>query len=80
MRALLGRLMAPAKAETLPAFFALPESRLTDQAHAEMQAVSSVAIVSSAAGELLTALAQVVKILEADDLLKRVERIEGMTS
>ena len=45
MRALLGRLVAPAKPETLPAPFTLSGASLTDQANAIMQAVSSGVIV-----------------------------------
>ena len=76
MRALLGRLVAPAKAETLPASFTLPEGSLTDQANAVMQAVSSGVIAPSTGGELLTALGQVAKIREADEVLSRVEALE----
>jgi len=76
MRALLGRLVAPAKAETLPASFTLPEGSLTDQAHAVMQAVSSGVIAPSTGGELLTALGQVAKNREAEELVQRIERLE----
>lgn len=77
MRALLGRLVAPAKAETLPASFTLPEGgSLTDQANAVMQAVSAGVIAPSTGGELLSALGQVAKIREADDLVDRIERLE----
>jgi len=76
MRALLGRLVAPAKAETLPATFTLPEGSLSDQATAVMQAVSSGMIAPSTGGELLAALGQVAKIREADELLRRVESLE----
>jgi hypothetical protein len=60
----------------LPASFTLPEGSLTDQAHAVMQAVSSGVIAPSTAGELLTALVQVAKIREADEVLSRVEALE----
>jgi len=76
MRALLGRLVAPAKAETLPAAFTLPEGSLSDQATAVMQAVSTGLIPPSTGGELLAALGQVAKIREADELLRRVESLE----
>ena len=76
MRALLGRLVAPARAETLPATFTLPEGSLSDQATAVMQAVSSGMIAPSTGGELLAALGQVAKIREADELLRRVESLE----
>ena len=76
MRALLGRLVAPAKAETLPASFTLPEGSLTDQANAVMQAVSAGVIAPSTGGELLSALGQVAKIREADEVLSRVEALE----
>lgn len=76
MRALLGRLVAPAKAETLPATFTLPEGSLSDQATAVMQAVSTGLIAPSTGGELLAALGQVAKIREADELLRRVESLE----
>ena len=68
--------MAPAKAETLPAPFTLPEGSLTDQANAVMQAVSAGVIAPSTGGELLSALGQVAKIREADDLMDRIERLE----
>lgn len=76
MRALLGRLVAPAKAETLPATFTLPEGSLSDQATAIMQAVSSGLIAPSTGGELLSALGQVAKIREADEIVERVEVLE----
>jgi len=76
MRALLGRLVAPAKAETLPAAFTLPEGSLSDQATAVMQAVSSGVIAPSTGGELLTALGQVAKIRDSDELVRRIERLE----
>lgn len=76
MRALLGRLVAPAKAETLPATFTLPEGSLSDQATAVMRAVSAGLIAPSTGGELLAALGQVAKIREADELLRRVESLE----
>ena len=76
MRALLGRLIAPAKAETLPAPFTLPKGSLSDQATAVMQAVSSGVIAPSTAGELLTALGHVAKIREADELMRRIEALE----
>lgn len=76
MRALLGRLVAPAKAETLPATFALPEGSLSDQATAVMQAVSTGLIPPSTGVELLASLGQVAKIREADELLQRVESLE----
>lgn len=76
MRALLGRLVAPAKAETLLATFSLPEGSLSDQASAVMQAVSAGLIAPSTGGELLAALSQVAKIREADELLRRVESLE----
>lgn len=76
MRALLGRLAAPAKAETLPATFTLPEGSLSDQATAIMQAVSSGLIAPSTGGELLSALGQVAKIREADEIVARVEVLE----
>ena len=68
--------MAPAKAETLPAPFTLPEGSLTDQANAVMQAVSAGVIAPSTGGELLSALGQAAKIREADEVLSRVEALE----
>lgn len=76
MRALLGRLVAPVKAKTLSASFTLPEGSLTDQAHAVMQAVSAGVIAPSTGGELLSALGQVAKIREADEVLFRVEALK----
>ena len=53
-----------------------PEASLTDQANAVMQAVSAGVIAPSTAGELLSALGQVAKIREADEVLSRVEALE----
>lgn len=50
-----------------------PEGRLTDHANAVMQAVSAGVIAPSAGGELLSALGQVGKDRDADDLLQRTE-------
>jgi hypothetical protein len=77
MRALLGRVIAPAKPETLPASFTLPHGSLTEQAQAVMVAIASGQLPTSTGSELLSAMAQVAKIREADELESRIERLES---
>jgi hypothetical protein len=61
----------------LPASFTLPHGSLTEQAQAVMVAIASGQLPTSTGSELLSAMAQVAKIREADELESRIERLES---
>lgn len=80
MKALLGRVIPPPKPETPPADFSLPDGNFSDQAKAVIKAISDGRITPSTGNELLTGIAQMVKIQEAQEIAERVERLERMYS
>ena len=75
-RVLLGRLMPPAKPESTLQSFYLPEGSLSEQADAVIQAVGKGELPTSHAYELLSAISLSLKIKEAEELEKRVGRLE----
>ena len=79
MRALLGRLIPPAKAESASVDFELPEARLTEQAEAVLRAISSGTMSPTVGSDLLQSLAQVSRIKETDGLEERISRLEAQT-
>jgi hypothetical protein len=78
MKTLLGRVIPQPKPETLPEVFNLPDGNFSDQAKAVIKAISEGQITPSTGNELLTAIAQMVKIQEAQDIADRVEKLEKM--
>ena len=77
MRALLGRLIPPAKPESATVEFDLPETRLSEQAEAVLRAISSGAMSPTVGSDLLQSLAQAARIRETDELEERISRLEG---
>jgi hypothetical protein len=78
MKALLGRVIPQPKPETLSEAFDLPDGNFSDQAKAVIKAISEGQITPSTGNELLTAIAQMVKIQEAQDIADRVEKLERL--
>jgi hypothetical protein len=78
MKALLGRVIPPPKPETAPTDFNLPEGNFSDQAKAVIKAISEGHLTPSTGNEILSAIAQMVKIQEAQDISDRVDRLERM--
>ena len=77
MRALLGRLIPPAKPESATVEFDLPETRLSEQAEAILRAISTGAMSPTVGSDLLQSLAQAARIKETDELEARVRKLEG---
>lgn len=78
MKVLLGRVIPPVKAETPPSDFALPEGNFSDYAKAVIRAISEGQITPSTGNEILTAIGQMLKIQEVQDIADRVEKLERM--
>lgn len=76
MRALLGRLIPPAKPEAASVEFDLPKARLSEQAEAVLRAISSGAMSPTVGSDLLQSLAQAARIKETDELEERISRLE----
>lgn len=76
MRALLGRLIPPAKPEASSVEFDLPKARLSEQAEAVLRAISSGAMSPTVGSDLLQSLAQAARIKETDELEERISRLE----
>ena len=75
-RILLGRLIPPAKPESLAQSFNLPDGNFTKQAQAIIKATSKGEINPSAASELLSAITSSIKIKESEELEQRIQQIE----
>ena len=78
MKALLGRVIPPPKPESAPTDFNLTEGNFADQAKAVIKAISEGHLTPSTGNEILSAIAQMVKIQEAQDISDRVDRLERM--
>ena len=77
MRALLGRLIPPAKPESATVEFDLPETQLSEQAEAILRAISTGAMSPTVGSDLLQSLAQAARIKETDELEARLRKLEG---
>ena len=75
-RILLGRLIPPAKPESLAQSFNLPDGNFTKQAQAIIKATSKGEINPSVASELLSAITSSIKIKESEELEQRIQLIE----
>ena len=75
-RILLGRLIPPAKPESLAQTCNLPDGNFTEQAKAIVKATSQGEINSSVASELLSAITSSIKIKESEELEQRIQQIE----
>jgi hypothetical protein len=77
-RLLLERVMPPLKAAELPVPVALPSDSLSDQGKAVIAAVAGGVIAPGQAAQLLAGLGAMAKIIETDELIKRIEALEKL--
>lgn len=75
-RLLLERVLPPVKAIELPAPIDLPGDTLTDQGKAVLQAGSVGTLAPGQVAQLLTALGSLAKLVETDDLARRIAALE----
>ena len=75
-RVLLGRLIPPAKPESLAQSFNIADGSFTKQAQAIIKATSHGEINPSVANELLSAITSSIKIKESEELEQRIQQIE----
>lgn len=78
-RLLLERALPPIKAVDSPAPIALPDGSLSDQARAVIAAAGRGTVTPNQAAQLLTGLGAVAKIIETDELERRIAALEGKT-
>ena len=76
IRILLDRVLPTLRPVELPTPLDLPEGNLAHQAHAVVQAVADGDIAPSQAAQIITALGGVAKIIETQDLLDRITKLE----
>ena len=76
-RLLLERVIAPLKAAEVSAPLALPEGTLTEQGRAVMAAVAAGGLAPGQGAALLGALGTVAKLIEADELDRRIAALEA---
>ena len=76
-RLLLERVIAPLKAAEVAAPLALPEGTLTEQGRAVMAAVAAGGLAPGQGAALLGALGTVAKLIEADELDRRIAALEA---
>lgn len=77
IRILLDRVLPSLRPVELPTPLDLPVGNLAQQAHAVVQAVGAGDIAPSQAAQIITALGGVAKIIEATELLARIEKLEA---
>jgi hypothetical protein len=76
-RLLLERVLPPVKAIEQEAPISLPRGTLTDQGRAVMAAAATGELTPTQAAQLLAGLSALAKLVETDDLVKRVQALEG---
>ena len=76
-RLLLERVVPPIKAAELATPFALPDGSLSDQCRAVMVAAAAGDIAPGQAAQLLSCLGSIAKLVETDELMRRVEALEA---
>ena len=80
-RIILDRLVPSLRPVEMPAVLTLPEgATLAGQAQAVIDAAAAGELVPSQAAQIVTALGGVAKIIEATELLKRIEALESLTA
>jgi hypothetical protein len=79
-RLLLERVIAPLKAAEVAAPLALPEGSLTEQGRAVMAAVAAGGLAPGQGTALLGALGTLAKLIEADELDRRIAALEARDS
>lgn len=76
-RLLLERVLPPMKATEPPQAFTMPDGTLSEQARAVVASVASGELAVGAGSQLLGGLAQLARIVESDELTKRIEALEA---
>jgi hypothetical protein len=80
-RIILDRLVPSLRPVEMPAVLTLPAgATLAGQAQAVVNAAAAGELVPSQAAQIVTALGGVAKIIEATELLKRIEALESLTA
>jgi hypothetical protein len=77
-RLLLERVLPPLKAAELPVAVTLPAGSLSEQGQAVVAAVATGLIAPGQAAQLLAGLGAMAKIIETDELIKRIEALEKL--
>lgn len=75
-RLLLERVLPPIKPTELAVPLALPDGSLTEQGRAVLAAVSSGDLAPEQAARLLSAIGTLARVLEIDELIDRIEKLE----
>ena len=76
IRIVLDRVLPSLRPVDLPTTLDLPDGNLAQQAHAVVQAVAAGEVTASQAALLITALGGVAKVVEATELITRIEALE----
>lgn len=76
-RLLLERAIPPIKAAELPARIDLPTGSLSDQGRAVMVAAGAGDLAPGQAAQLLSGLGSLAKLVETDELMRRIEALEA---
>lgn len=76
-RLLLERAVAPLKAMEPTQAITLPDGTLTDQGRAVLTAVAAGALAPGQGSQLITAIGSLARVIEIDDLTKRITKLEN---
>jgi hypothetical protein len=76
-RLLLERVLPPIKAAELPVLISLPDGGLTDQGRAVLAAAGAGELPPTQAAQLLASLGALAKLIETDELARRIEALEA---
>lgn len=76
-RLLLERAVAPLKAAEQPEALTLPDGSLTDQGRAVLRAVAAGELAPGQGAALLGAIGTLARVVEVDELARRIEVLEG---
>jgi hypothetical protein len=79
-RLLLERAIAPLKAMEQTQAIALPDGTLTDQGRAVLSAVAAGALAPGQGSQLITAIGQLARVAEVDELTDRLSALEALHS
>ena len=76
-RLLLERTIAPLKASEVPVTISMPDGPLADQGRAVMAGVANAGLAPGQGAALLTSLGMLAKLVEADELERRIAALEA---
>ena len=76
-RLLLERVIPPLKAQEPTQALALPDGSLSDQGRAVLAAVAAGELAPGTGAALVAAVGQLARVVEIDELARRIERLEG---